>query len=205
MDNTTPSTDPWCKSLQCPSAHGSCHEPEFGTTSSTAARTGREHTWHNFHPAVRHSFRRCSMGKNRWWCLEIFQHVKIFIYNSVQPASNSPTIQTISLHVEQSSKQEHNPLLQSLDILLLSSKKQKLTRITHLLSQSEQKNERNSGVVAHPWPRPRLRAAPQTRPVKFLHPNTHNEPMTVQAGPKHRNYIFKRAKARGTFGVIVEH
>lgn len=59
------------------------------------------------------------------------------LYNSVQPASNSPAIQMICLHVEQSSKQEHNPLLQSLDILPLFSRKHKLARITHLLSKSE--------------------------------------------------------------------
>ncbi len=98
------------------------------------------------------------------------------------------------LHVEQSSKQEHNPLLQSFDILLLSSTKYKLTQTTHLLSQSEQESEHNRGGGT-----PKILAyAQRPRHAQFLHPNTHNEPMTVQAGPARSTgtTFFKRAKAK---------
>ena len=101
------------------------------------------------------------IGDDAWKFFNTSKYFNIkLLYNSVQPASNSPAIQMICLHVEQSSKQEHNPLLQSLDILPLSSRKYKLARITHLLSKSEQTSGR-CGVVTPPPPL-LARSAPDT-------------------------------------------
>ena len=69
--STRPSTDPWCRFPRFPSAHGSCHGPGYGTTSSREARTVRGRTSRSSRPTARHSYRRCSMGRSRWWCLKI--------------------------------------------------------------------------------------------------------------------------------------
>ena len=95
------------------------------------------------------------------------------------------------LQVEQSSKQEHNPLLQSFDMLLLWCVSQ-YENSRKPNSDPSSESERNGVVhLQDRRPDPRSRAAPPTRPIFAPeHTQRANDMSTIQAGPNTPEVLF---------------